>query len=265
MERSYMDTLIVSLSDMHSGSTRSLFLPRFTQFEYTNYSPTEQQKKIYKHWMKCANWVKEHRQGKKLIIVHNGDAIEGIHHNTREIISLKWDDHVRIHCDLMDDFLRAVDYGEGDELHYVSGTESHVMDKELEIADDLGATYQHEMKMNVNGVEIWYTHHGANPGTGFSKGDPYRSWLKQIYWSMKHDNEVIPDVVISSHYHKPVYATYVYDYTTIHGMILPSWQMKTRYAYRAAPFQKNEIGMSFMDVTKEGFIHVHRPLLLEFK
>ncbi len=260
-----MNTLIVNLSDMHSGSSRALFLPRLTQFEHTNYTPTDLQKKIYKHWMKCADWVKEKRKDKKLVIVNNGDAIEGLHHNTKEIVSLKLDDHVRVHCDLMDDFLQAVGYGIGDDLHYVSGTESHVQDKELEIANDLGATYQHEMKLNVNGFEIWYTHHGANPGIGYNKGDSYRNWLKQIYWTMKHDSKKAPNMIVSSHYHKPIYNTFVYDFNTLHGIILPSWQMKTRYAYRVAPFQRNEIGMSIFDITHEGYVHVHKPLLMEMK
>jgi len=260
-----MDELIVMLGDMHSGSTKALFLPRMVQFEHTNYTPTSEQKQIYKHWMKCAAWVKEHRQGKKLIIVNNGDAIEGIHHNTQDIVSYKWDDHVRVHCDLMDDFMQACDFGPEDNLHYVSGTESHVMDKEMEIAEDLGGTYQHDLKLKVNGRSIWFTHHGATPGYSYTEGDSYRLWLKKIYWELMHDRQPLPDVIISSHYHRPMYNTYVQDYTTIHGMILPSWQMKTRYAYRVAPFQVNQIGMSCMEVSDDGFIKVHQPLLLEIK
>ena len=260
-----MDTLIVSLSDMHSGSTKALFLPRMVQFEHTNYTPTPNQKQIYKHWMKCAEWVREHRQNKKLIIVNNGDAIEGIHHNTQEIVSYKWDDHVRVHCDLMDDFLQAVEFGSGDELHYVSGTESHVMDKEMEIAEDLGATYQHELKLIVNGKCIWYTHRGANPGYSYGEGDSYRNWLKKIYWDLTQRRMPIPDMIVGSHYHHPIYNTYVHDYHTIHGIVLPSWQMKTRYAYGVSPFQVNQIGMSFTEVSDDGFMKVHKPLILEIK
>ena len=259
-----MDTLLVSLSDMHSGSTRALF-PQFMQFEHTNYSPTDKQKRIYKHWLECAKWVADHRRNKKLIIVHNGDAIEGIHHQTFELVSAKWDDHVEVHLELMDKFLRTCGYGEGDELHYVSGTEAHTADKEREIAEDLGASYQHDLKLKINGRKVWYTHHGAHPGYGYTKGDGYRNWLKTLYWSNKHDNREVPDIVISSHFHKPIYNTFVYDYSTIHGLVLPSWQMKTRYAYRVAPFQQNEIGMSFIDITEFGYINVHKPLLLRME
>lgn len=257
-----MDTLIASMSDMHSGSAKALFLPRMTQFEHTNYTPTDSQKKIHKHWMKCADWVRELRRDKELIIVHNGDAIEGIHHNTQDIVSYKWDDHVRIHCDLMDEFLYEVG---GAQLHYVSGTESHVMDKEMEIADDLGATYQHELKLNVNGRQIWYTHRGASPGYSYTEGDSYRNWLKKIYWELKLRNERVPDMIVGSHYHHPIYNTYVHDYHTIHGIILPSWQMKTRYAYGVSPFQVNQIGMTVTEVSNEGFMKVHKPLILEMR
>ncbi len=260
-----MDTYVVAMSDMHSGSSKALFPRAFMQFEHTNYTPTKEQKRMYEHWIKCAKYVAKNRVGKKIIIVHNGDAIDGIHHGTHQIVSHKWQDHVTIHLELMDEFLREVGFGDGDELHYVSGTESHTQDYEREIANDLSAGYHDELKMKINGVKIWFTHHGGAPGKGTNVGDGYRNFLKTIYWECLQKNKEMPDIVVSSHYHRPIYSTYVQDYLTIHGIILPSWQMKTRYAYMVAPFQVNQIGMSFIDITEQGFIKVHKPLLLELQ
>ena len=260
------DTFIVNISDMHCGSSRAIFPNHFMQFEHTNYTPTDTQKKIHAHWLKCADYARQNRKSKRMIIVHNGDAIEGIHHGSIQAVSPSWDDHVEIHLELMDEFLKRAGFSKknGDELNYLSGTESHTADKESGIAKDLKADhYEHEFEMKINGRRLWYTHHGAGAGDGANEGDGYRNWLKRIYWNCVKGKKPIPDMVVTGHFHKPVYNIYVQDYHLLHGMMLPSWQMKTRYAYKAAPFQRNDIGMSFYDVTVDGDIRVHKPLIME--
>lgn len=263
-------TLVVSLSDMHSGSSVALFPDRFVQFgkDGPNHTPSDNQRRMHDHWIKCAEYVKENRKGKKLVIVHNGDAIEGIHHNSMQVVSPSWDDHVDIHVELMNEFLKVAGFAKnkGDLLYYVSGTESHTANKEERIANEMNAEhYDDELRLRVSGRDLWYTHHGSGAGDGANKGDGYRNWLKRIYWNCLSENKSKPDVVITAHYHKPIYNTYVQDYHTIHGLILPSWQMKTRYAFRAAPFQRNDIGLSCMDITDAGDIRVHKPLIMAMK
>ena len=75
-----------------------------------------------------------------------------------------------------------------------------------------------------------------------------------------------PDAVISGHLHKPTYSTYNSpQWTTTHGIILPSWQTKTRFGYRVAPSEINRIGMQTMEIKADGKIHVPPPMLLEIE
>ena len=181
------DVIKVSLSDMHSGGITALFPDYPMTFRYDDkYSipvgPNPAQKAIYQHFIKCADEIKKMSKGKKLIVVHNGDAIEGYHHNTVQVVSPSPKHHSEIHIELMETFLKRIGFSvkNGDELHYTSGTESHTGWEEFGISQHfnaLGAKYHDELKMKINGREIWYTHHGANAGKGANEGNAHRNWL----------------------------------------------------------------------------------------
>ncbi len=257
------------MSDMHSGGTTALFPDYRMSFkvdedEYLDHSPTKKQTEMYKHWIHCAKTIKEISKDKRIVIVHNGDAIEGLHHNSIQVISPTIEHHREIHIELMEKFINVSGFtkNNGDELMYVSGTESHTRYEEPKIAKYFDAKYHNELKLKLNGRTIWYTHHGASAGDGANRGDAYRNWLKRIYQNCVFDKVDKPDLVVTAHYHKPIYQSYVFDYHTIHGVILPSWQQKTRYAYKVAPFQRNDIGMTITEISEAGDIRVRPPLLM---
>ena len=259
---------------MHSGSTTALFPGHEMTFKHgkddaITVKPTAQQSAMFEHWTKCADEVKRLSIGKRIILVHNGDAIDGNHHGTIQIITANPKHQTEIHIDLMEFFLSRCGFSpaNGDELHYTSGTESHTEWNEYGIKehfDFMDAQYWDELKVTVNGVEIWWTHHGANAGKGTNEGNGYRNWLRDIYWDCLKGGTKPPNVIVTSHFHKSLYQTYVQSYDhTLHGMILPSWQMKTRYAHRVAPFQRNDIGLGMFEVSAAGDIRIHKPLIME--
>lgn len=272
------DTILVSISDMHSGSSRALFPNHTVQFvdSQTNHTPTQPQRVIYEHWKNCLEEIKAKRKGKRLIIVHNGDATENLHHNVTQVVSASIKDHAEIHLELMRELLKVTGFSKkgGDVLYYVEGTESHTLTVENYIGQELGAEVAFsvdgkeyyafpELKFDINGRHLWYTHHGGAAGDGANEGDAYRNWLKRIYWNCIKRNVRKPDLICSAHVHKPTYTNYVQDYHVIHGIICPSWQLKTRYAFRAAPFQRNEIGLTITEITAGGDIRINQPLTME--
>lgn len=267
------DVLLVSLSDMHSGSTTALFPNRQMTFIHGGKpaiiaSPTSEQKQLHDHWVHCGKNIKAMAKSKRLIVVHNGDAIDGNHHGSIQIITPNQKHQTDIHIELMDELLKLSGFSvkNGDELHYTSGTESHTEWAEYGIKEyynALGAQYHDEMQINVNGRLVWYTHHGANAGKGANEGNGVRGWLRDIYFDCLKSGITPPDMITTSHYHKAHYQPYTDGYNhTIHGQILPSWQRKTRYAYRVAPFQRNDIGMTVTEITAAGDIRIMPPLLM---
>jgi predicted phosphodiesterase len=262
------DTLVVVLSDMHSGGSTALFPNRFVQFKHVNHTPTPLQKGLFQHFDKCADYAREHRKDRRLIIVHDGDAIEGVHHNSIQVITQDKAEQAALHTELMDYFMRRAEFSrvKGDKLYYVSGTETHVDDKEWEIAKDLRAEQKDgrrvfdELELNINGRKFWFVHHGPKKGTGPTQGNALRLWLGRVYWDCLQSGTKAPDMIVTGHVHTPAWNTYVMDFHMIHGVIAPSWQAKTRFAYKVAPLDKNEIGAVFVKVNADG--EIRTPVIL---
>lgn len=220
--------------------------------------------------MYCAKTIKKKYAGHAKVIIHNGDATEGIHHRTIQLSAPMLDDHVQIHEEIMEAFLANVGFSvkNGDELHYVSGTETHTGYTEQRIArhfDALGAKFHDELKLNQFGKSIWFVHQWKYPGDGHTEGDGVRNGLRMMYFNSLKEGWRMPDVVIGSHFHKAVHMTYTQDWRTFHGLITPSFQMKTRFAQKVVAFQRNDIGVALVEVSPEGMIEIPRPLLMDEK
>jgi len=52
-------------------------------------------------------------------------------------------------------------------------------------------------------------------------------------------------------------------YHTVHGVICPSWQEKTRYAWKVAPIDTNEIGAVLINIKADGTITEPQILIKE--
>ena len=262
------DTLIVILSDMHSGGSTALAPGKLWRFDTDrNHTPTKKGLEVFDLFMECAEYVKKNRKDKRVIIVHNGDAIEGYHHNTTQVLTPNNKEQREMHEDLMDTFMRAAgfDRRKGDELYYVNGTETHTGLHEKEIAKSLNAVPAdngepvHEtLKLNVNGRVVWFFHHGKKRGGGANEGNALRNYLREIYYHLNNRKQDVPDVCVSSHTHGMSWATFEVrqedDFIQMHGIITPSWQRKTRYGHTVAPIDVNEIGATFLHISAAGDI-----------
>lgn len=267
--RKAQDVLLIVLSDMHSGSTTALFPNRQWQGKHQNHSPSARQLAIWRHWKKCIEEFRELRKGKRVVLVVNGDAIEGFHHGTREIVSFDPEEHIEIHVELMDEFMRGIGFSDGDELYYVAGTESHTGDREEGAAKDLGAVKRNGrwisevLELDINGKLAVFTHHGPAANWGAEEGNALRLWLRRIYFTYLRAGRRIPDLVMTGHYHTPCYNTFVMDYHTMHGSICASLQAKTRYAYKMAPVQINRVGVTYAVIPTYAPLYVPEPTLLD--
>jgi predicted phosphodiesterase len=267
------DALLVILSDLHSGGSTALFPNRFWQFKHKNHTPTKQQKKIYSHFEQSAGIARQERKGRQLIIVHDGDAIEGYHHMTEQTVTQNKAEQCQVHIDLMDTFMRAAQFGKGDKLYYVNGTETHTGDHEGSIAKDLGAeknprggyVFDH-LKLDINDRSFWFVHHGSKRGKGANEGNALRNFLRDVYWEAMKREQTPPDMIITGHTHTPSWNTYIVrqksDFFVMHGVISPSWQAKTRYAYKAAPVDVNEIGAVLVKIRADGELSIPKFLLM---
>ena len=258
------DTIVVSLSDMHSGGSTALCFNKFHDFADRNHTPTDQQANMFAHFEKCARHVSALRKKKRLIIVHDGDAVEGYHHNTSQVITPIRNEQVKMHTDLMKHFMKLVNFGKDDQLYYIKGTEVHTMQEENQIGKEMGAEMNgslyafDELNLTVNSKNIWFAHKGPSAGKGANQGNSLHNFIRDLYLDCVAAGIAPPDVAIFGHVHTPRYRVFSRvdggQIEKMEGWILPSWQMKTRFGHSVAAMQINSIGLACFEVGKSGDI-----------
>jgi hypothetical protein len=261
------DTLLAVLSDLHTGSSTALF-PRegYTNSEGNHVLPNDKQKEIYPVFIRYAGEVAKARKGKRLIVVNLGDAIDGFHHGSMQESLFMEKDQCGAHVSLMQEFMQRVGFQKGDELHYVRGTEVHVKEAEHDIAKELGVApigkkmYVNEvLSLNINSAENVFVHHGKQRGAGQNEGNALRNFLRDIRSDREKDGLSRIDVLWSAHTHGHTYSTHIArerdgQFHTMHGIILPSWQAKTRFAYAKVPMVVNSVGGVYVNIGVDGAI-----------
>jgi len=273
-EKIQKDTLHVVLSDMHSGSNYALFLPGVWHgAKENNHIPRALQMAIRKQFEAYAHEICLARQGKKVIVVHNGDAIDGDHHNSNDVCTRNPLEQAKIHVDIMSEFQRLIDWQQGDEIYYTRGSQTHVSEMETYIGEQLNAVPCGEffvwdiLKLETNGTLSLFAHHGPSRGDGDNEGNGMRNWLRGIKQERIKDKRRVPDVIWTGHVHYPTYSTYVWrekmEFRTMHGIITPSWQRKTSFGWQVAALKEEKIGGTWQEIKADGTICIPKFSIME--
>lgn len=258
------DTLLAVISDMHTGSSTALF-PRegFVNSQENLVKPNRKQIEIYRLFVRFAGEVSVARKGKRLIVVNLGDAIDGFHHGSMQESLFQEKDQCEAHITLMREFLKKVNFGKGDELYYVQGTEVHVKDMENDMAKELGAVKQGSkyisdvLTLPINGLINVFAHHGKQRGGGQNEGNALRNFLRDIRSDQEKDGLPRIDVLWSGHTHGHTWANHIArqrdgNFHVMNGIILPSWQAKTRFAFGKMPLAVNSVGGVYSKISADG-------------
>jgi predicted phosphodiesterase len=269
------ETLLAVLSDMHTGSSTALFPRSGYQGPGTEdnlIKPNDRQLEIHPVFVRFAGEVATARKGKRLIIVNLGDAIDGFHHGSMQESLFKENDQCAAHVLLMSDFMKRAgfDKKKGDELYYVRGTEAHVKDSESDMARELGAVraetglfVNEVLELNVNGLNHLFLHHGKARGRGVNEGNALRNYLRDTRDEREKDGLSKIDVLWSGHTHGHMYESHIKritggNYHVFHGVICPSWQAKTRFAYGKVPSAVNSVGGVYAKIGVDGTMGLPR-------
>lgn len=267
------DTMHVIVSDMHSGSNYALFLSRHWHGRNTSHVPRSNQIKIRNHFEKFADEVKAARKGMRVVLVHNGDAIDGDHHNSGDVCTTNELEQADIHIELMEELKKRIGWQRGDLLYYTRGTQSHTHEMEEYIGRETNAQPDGDfscydvLRLETNGVRTDFVHHGKAAGKGAKEGNAFRIWLMDEYFDALKHGRRHADVIVSSHTHVPTYNTYVYNknrqYGMMHGIITPSWQLKTRFANKVAGIDHNFVGGVYHVIRSDGTITIPKFCVMD--
>lgn len=269
-------TVVVISSDKHSGSTLGL-MPneQFNLQDDNPIMPNGLQKILWQQYEECLDFIKEERKKSRLIWIENGDPVEGIHHQTTQVISGRVDEHEQLAINIFDHTFKKLKFG-GDDLAYmVAGTEAHAQSgnqSENRIAKDFDEFIPKytessgknnrfvwdKLLLNINGVEFDVTHHGASVGSrAWTTENGMYNKIKSFYFEVVEDSysgveRTLPRYWVRSHLHQFVQATYDGKCGSITGIVTPSFQFKTGFGQKVAGDRLSDIGLIVYVIEADG-------------
>lgn len=263
--------MVVALTgDHHCNSTLGLCPPEGVRLDDGGrYLPNAAQLWLWNLWEK-EYWprVQQVRKAEKACLVcgFNGDATDGDHHNTPQIVSRNLETQSYI-------FERAFGVPLGlkpDHIAVIRGTAAHVGPSgstEEALARSWGKTHGHPVvkdettdawshwhwRPRINGRLLDIQHHSSVGGKPWTETG-YLANLAREYTLECHDaGEEIPDLVVRSHRHRFGDSG---DAFSPRWIAMPAWQIKTEHAHKVAPNKIASIGGVIVVIKPDGEMRV---------
>lgn len=236
-------TVLAIISDTHVGSSTALAPLEFNvhsrnDFEVQATKANKLQKWLYECWTDYWDHVFSLAKKRRLIVVHVGDCIDGLHHNSLQVMN-EVEDQIEAFQDLM---LPIV--ARADAFYGILGTSpSHAgQDNTTEAAlyRQLGATeFGQTLTLNVDGVLHDFAHHGragSRPWTSSAA-----NLASDVMLDYAQSGLPLPNYVWRGHRH--VIDDSGNKILGTRAISLPSWQLKTSFGWRAsANTARSDIG-----------------------
>lgn len=284
-----MRTILALPSDMQSGGTTAIPAPGdWIGVDGNTYSMSRSQRTIREQWLEGWNEIRSLRDKKtRLIIVSVGEAIEGVHHGSTQMITYNIEEQKSMHIATMLEAMEIAKWNDKtDILYYLNSSNTHTGNTENDIAKQFttpkgkylvppvikptaankfqdGRFVRDILNIDINGVYFSIAHHGLSAGTReWTKENPTYNTMKSFYFTCLNKKRRLPRYVIGGHKHQFVTVEYNGKQGDIRGMLLPSLQFKTRFGHKVARFSEEDIGMVYFVIEEDGRSSYH-PSILE--
>jgi len=227
-------TVLAIISDTHVGSSTAL-----APLEFTVHNRSDDERQVtkanklqtwlYECWTDYWNYVFKLSKKKRLIVVHVGDLIDGVHNQSTQLMP-EVEDQMQVALDLMKPIVAKADGFFG-----ILGTGVHAgQDNSYEalLYRQLGAKdFDQHLTLNVDGYIHTFYHHGRagqRPWTSSAAGV-----ASEIMLDFAQAGLQLPNFIWSAHNHR------VDDsgskFIDTRAISLPSWQLKTSFGWRVSP------------------------------
>lgn len=240
--------LVCVLSDLHAGSTLGLLPPNFITLEGNEVTPNAIQQWLWQCWLDAIEFIKTVKGDDEMVLVCNGDALEGNHHRTKQIISPDVADHVNAAYAILEPVVQLAS-----KSYMVLGTECHTGTREISLANMLGfernpdSTKKNrafdKLQIEVNGVPTDFRHHTNCTTRPYLESGMMGPMLAAEILEAVRNNETPPRVVCGAHRHR--YGTF----SDGHAMMVISapWQALTRHGGKVVPHARTKPGIFLLD------------------
>jgi len=243
---------IVVISDTHCGSTVGLMPPGFVTNEGNEISQNAVQKWLWDCWLRGNDFVERVTGSDPFALVINGDAVDGDHHGTWQIISRDPGDHIACASQTLERLTTRAR-----KVFVVKGTECHVKNQEIAIGHILNAerdpsTHPDPEKqsrafeflpLDVAGVRCMFRHH---------IGASVRSYLTATQFSVAINEEIVdavgagetpPRVIERAHRHRFGH----WDDGKNMAVVSAPWQALTRFGHKVVGTARPHPGVHIID------------------
>lgn len=235
-----IDNLVV-VSDLHCGCRMGL-CPDWgaTLDDGGTYKPSKFQLAIWSYWQQFwAEFVPDATRGEPFAVVCNGDALDGVHHNSTTQISNNLADQAEIAYQILSPIVTVC---EG-RYYHVRGTEAHVGKSAVEeerLAKRLGAIRNKEGQFAR--YDLWkrlgddwlvhLLHHIGTTGSHAYEATAVHKELTEAFAESARWGKRPPDVAVRSHRHRYIKTEMVGARGAFISVVTPAWQGKTPFAWR---------------------------------
>lgn len=246
-------TIVLAVtSDEHVGSTLALCPERVPVGEGAHYEASRVQRWILEHWRRYWALVAEirERESARLLWINNGDAVDGDHHQTSQIISRK--PSVQRHA--VEEVFAVPLELRPEKTWVIRGTEAHVGEAgsdEDDLARWMGAVPSPDgtaawwgLKMTLpGGLRIDARHHRSGGHLPHTRGPGIVRVAHRIFDAAAVDLRPHPHVAFRGHLHKRGDSGDAYPTRLV---ALGSWQVHTGYVHKVAPDDIADIGAAIL-------------------
>lgn len=233
---------IIVISDTHCGCKLGLCPPDGIELDDGGkYLPSRLQFKVWDWWEEFWNdWVPRVTKGEPFAVVHNGDAIDGVHHNSTTQISHNLEDQIELAYKILKP---VVEKCEG-RYYHIRGTEAHVAKsgrEEERLAKMLGAIrnvdHQYarwELWLDIHGKLVHFLHHIGTTSSSAHESSAINAEIAASFNEAARWNEKKPSVIVRSHRHRSAEVRIPTKEGYCTAVVTPAWQLKTPFTYKIA-------------------------------
>ena len=270
-----MKTTVLIIADDHAGSPAGLFPGENWELEDgNNLEPSEWQDTLRGHFLDCAAQVADYRRGGRLIIVHAGDATEGIHHGNTQLLSCRVDEQERMHITNMREFMRLTRWNKRtDQLIYLAGTEAHTgpgnssterIVRALLNKDELdGREIRLRIHADIDGVLFDVAHEGFRlGGRDWTRTNSIRAYLESQWSTCAKRGLRVPRYTVRAHMHTFAHIPLEDQHGNMitEGFLMPAFKLPDDYAKMKVQDAIGSIGVLPI-VIRDGQPTWHRCLM----
>jgi len=242
--------LNVVFSDLHCGSTVGLMPPGFSTIEGNDIEQNPIQRWLWDSWRRGQDFIASVVGSDPFALTVNGDAVEGVHHGTKQVISPDPQDHLRCAQSVLEPLASRAS-----RVFMVKGTECHVGNQEVSLGEIFGAERDPDsharkpirafdrLTVEMHGTRCAFSHHIGTSIRDYLEATQFSIAINQELTAARTNGEEEPRVICRAHRHRFGY----YGNGHALALVTPPWQALTRFGHKVVPGARCHPGVVILD------------------